>query len=466
MNKEFALMRMMVQMKPCFLFNISPGQQVVKEYEEKYNEVDRQLLGCPGILKAFHNDVRHFGTSGGRESKYSSEQILRVLIIKALENLSFRDLVIRLEHDDFLRNFARIGMDTVMTFTFINAAFKCVSAQTWERINTVLSSHAIATKRITGEKLRVDSTVMETNIHYPTDSHLLWDVYRVLSREMRRLIGNNRHWGIDFRFHDRKAKKLFVFAATHYSKKNLSTVRKVAKTMKLLVERTEALVEKAEHLVGKASLMPCLTLQDQSLCQAIKDRLPMAKQITTQSRRAQIQGETVPASDRIFSFFESHTELLKRGKAQKPIEFGHLVTLAQTGEKFIINYAVEETSRHDTAYKDEVIKHHHDLFKKHPEVFTADKNYYVSMEDIEQWTEKIPVYAIGKKGNRSVKEYDREHTPEFKDAQRFRAGCEGSISVLKRAFGLRRCLNRSFRSFASSIGCMVFVHNLVLLSQK
>lgn len=459
-------MRMMLQTKPCFPFNISSGQQVVKEYEEKYNEVDRHLIGCPEILRAFHEDLKTFGTSGGRESKYSSEQILRVLIIKVIENLSFRDLVIRLEHDDFLRNFARIGMDKVMTFTFINAAFKTISVQTWEKINTVFAVYAKERKLISGDQLRVDSTVSETNIHYPTDTHLLWDVYRVLSREMRRLITNNLHWGVDFRFHDRKTKKLYVFAATHYGKKNPSTKRKVARAIKLLVERTESLVKKAEYLVDNASTMPCSSLQDEALRHSLKERLPLAQQIVTQSRRAQIQGETVPASERIFSFFESHSELLMRGKAQKPNEFGHLVTIAQTGEKFIFDYAVEEKSRHDTAYKDEVIKHHYDLFKKYPDVFTADKNYYVSMGDIKKWEEQIPVYAVGKKGNKTAQEYEREHSVEFKDAQRFRAGCEGSISVLKRAFGLRRCLNRGFRSFASSIGCIVLVHNLILLSQK
>jgi transposase, IS5 family len=459
-------MRMITQTKPCFLFNISSSQQVVKAYEEKYNEADRHLLGCPSILRNFHEDLKHFGSSAGRESKYSSEQILRVLIVQVIENLSFRDLVIRLEHDDFLRNFTRIGMDKVMTFTFINAAFKNIRAQTWRKINDEFAVYAKEKDLISGDMLRVDSTVSETNIHYPTDTHLLWDVYRVLSREMRRLITNNLHWGVDFRFHDRKTKKLYVFAATHYGKKNLSTKRKVARAIKLLVERTESLVKKAEYLVENASTMPCSSLQDEALRHTLKERLPLAKQITTQSRRAQIQGETVPGSERIFSFFEAHTELLMRGKAQKPNEFGHLVTIAQTGERFIIDYAVEEKSRHDTAYKDEVIEHHHELFEKYPDVFTADKNYYVSMDDIEKWEEQIPVFAVGKRGNRTAQEYDREHSADFKEAQRFRAGCEGSISVLKRTFGLRRCLNRGFSSFASSIGCIVLVHNLILLSQK
>jgi hypothetical protein len=86
------------------------------------------------------------------------------------------------------------------------------------------------------------------------------------------------------------------------------------------------------------------------------------------------------------------------------------------------------------------------------------------MEDTRRWEKKIDLYAVGKKGNRSIDEEHREHTEEFRLAQRFRAGCEGSISVLKRAFGLKRVLNRGFKSFAAAIGCLVFCHNLVLLA--
>lgn len=287
----------------------------------------------------------------------------------------------------------------------------------------------------------------------------------MLSREIRQVVDLDRNLNMGFRFHDRKAKKLFVYVSTHCGKKNKSTIHKVAKLMKLLVERTEDLVEKAEHFLVNAAKTPSANFQTISLCATIKKQIPLAHHITQQARRSQVNGETVPAAERIFSFFEEHTELLKRGKAQKPIEFGHLITLAQNGEKFITDYIVEEKSRHDTEYKDEILEHHKRLFGKHPEVFTADKNYYKGVDDIEKWEKKIPVYGIAKKGNRDAAEYAREHSEEFKSAQRFRAGCEGTISVLKRAFGLRKCINRSFKSFTSTIGCLVFCHNLVVLGQ-
>jgi len=86
------------------------------------------------------------------------------------------------------------------------------------------------------------------------------------------------------------------------------------------------------------------------------------------------------------------------------------------------------------------------------------------MEDVTNWEKKIETFGIAKKGNRTEAETDREHSFEFRNAQRFRAGCEGSISVLKRAFGLDRCFYKGFKSFAASIGCIVFCHNLVNLA--
>ena len=192
--------------------------------------------------------------------------------------------------------------------------------------------------------------------------------------------------------------------------------------------------------------------------------IPKVAHVALQSRRAWINGETVPAAERIFSIFEEHTELLMRGKTRKPIEFGHLVTLGQTQEKFISFYSVEERSRHDSVYKDEVLADHRKQFESYPNRFTADKNYHVSMEDTREWEKEIEIYAVGKKGRRNIDEEHREHTEEFRLAQQVRAGCEGSISVLKRAFGLKRVLNRGFKSFAAAIGCLVFCHNLVLLA--
>ena len=142
-----------------------------------------------------------------------------------------------------------------------------------------------------------------------------------------------------------------------------------------------------------------------------------------------------------------------------------MVSIGQTEEKFISYYCVEEKSRHDIYLGDEALKDHKKKFGSYPTGFAADKNYYGGPEHTAKWEKRITQYAVGKKGRRDEEETVREHSVVFRLLQKFRAGCEGSISVLKRAFGLFRCLNRGFNSFASSIGNTVFCHNLVVLSR-
>jgi IS5 family transposase len=421
------------------------------------------LDNAPEILNAFHHDLEHVGSKSGRESKFSSEQMLRLAIVKWVELEPYRKAIIRVAESDFLRNFCRIGLGEVPNFTFFCDALKYIRPETWKSINDRLLNHALENDRISGTSLRLDSTVCESNIHYPTDVHLLWDGYRVLARLMTQAREADRRLDLGNRFHIRKAKALFTFISTHGGKKNKSTKRKVDRKTRTLLERVEWIVEVVRRLEKHAWEQGC-NLEAYVIIKELECMLPKVAHVALQSRRAWVNGETVPASERIFSIFEDHTELLMRGKARKPIEFGHLVTLGQTQEKFISYYSVEERSRHDSSYKDEVLANHKKQFESYPDCFTADKNYHVNMEDTRKWEKEIDLYAVGKKGRRSIDEEHREHTGGFRLAQRFRAGCEGSISVLKRAFGLKRVLNRGFKSFAAAIGCLVFCHNLVLLA--
>jgi len=422
------------------------------------------LENNPGILDAFHDDLDDYGSANGRESKFSSEQILRLGIVKWVERDPYRETIIRVTGSDFLRNFSRIGMGEVPGYTFFCEAMKRIKPETMQAMNAVLLEYGKEKKLVSGKSLRLDSTVSESNIHYPTDVHLLWDGYRVLARLMTQ--AKKADWRLDCgnRFHTKKAKSLFTFIGTHSGKKNKSTKRKVDKKMRALVERVDWMVEIARRFSKHAYDVGCNSVTAYGIVDEIERMIPKVASVVSQARRAWIEGETVPAVERIFSIFEEHTELLMRGKTRKPIEFGHLVTLGQTQEKFISFYTVEERSRHDSVYKDEVLVDHKKKFGSYPERFTADKNYHVSMEDTRNWEKEIDLYAVGKKGHRDIDEEHREHTKEFRLAQRFRAGCEGSISVLKRAFGLTRVLNRGFKSFAAAIGCLVFCHNLVLLA--
>jgi IS5 family transposase len=434
---------------------------VVQEYRDKYRAISDLLDANPKVLGLVHQDVARLSSSNprGRESDFSSEQLLRALIVMTVEHTDYRDTVVRIENSDFLRHFVRLAYgQATMDFTFLNRAHSAISEATWEAINGVLSGYAVAEKKIDGEKCRLDTTVVEANIHYPTDSSLLWDGFRTLARLLGAVQREHSALELDHRFHTRKVKKLAYFIARNAKSRSSRTQGKVTRAYRTLIERVTWIVGVAEATQKHAGRFAVALVE-------IGHYLPLVKRVIDQTQRRVFGGETVPAAEKLYSLFEPHTELLIRGKAGKPVEFGHKVLLAQTGEKFIHHYQVLPVRKEDPDLLAPALRAHEKLFGRPPKVLSTDKGFYESMEQIAALEQTIPVVSMAKKGRRTADQTARESTEAFKDGQRFRAGCEGSISVLKRAFKLGKCLFKGFRHYAASVGLAVFCHNLVLLAR-
>jgi len=188
--------------------------------------------------------------------------------------------------------------------------------------------------------------------------------------------------------------------------------------------------------------------------------------VVDQARRRVFDGEKVSNEEKVFSIFEPHTELLKRGKAGKPIEFGHMVSIQQVEGKFVTDYGVFRKRPVDYSLINPALKNHRRLFDRNPTEFSADKSFYESMSRIDELEEEIEVVSIAKKGRRTESETARETNPLFKLGQQFRAGIEGSISFLKRALGMGRCLNRGWNNYKATVGATVFTHNLLILARE
>jgi IS5 family transposase len=178
-----------------------------------------------------------------------------------------------------------------------------------------------------------------------------------------------------------------------------------------------------------------------------------------------LQGEPVPNEEKLFSLFEPHTELLKRGKAGKDVEFGHMVQIQQVREKFITDYDVYEARPSEPKLLKPTLESHAQLFGHLPQELSADKGYYESMDALRALEQAIPVVSIAKKGSRTAEETERERDPLFRHAQAFRAGVEGTISFLKRVLRLARCFNKGWEHFLATVGQTVFAHNLLILAR-
>jgi len=443
-----------------FDFTQKSRLKVVNEYRAKYKLTSQLIDDKPQLVSFVHQDLAKMlsKSNNGRKSEYTSEQILRSLIVMFVEQDSYRKVIVRIENSEFLRGFVGLGIKPMMDYSFLNKAFAILSDRTWKTMNKVLAQYAKQQEKISSEKLRLDTTVYETNIHYPTDSSLLWDSFRTLARLLQQIQQELPHLPLKHRFHVDKVKKLFLFITRNGSSNNKSKKRKVKSTYRKLIARVNWIVEVARNalrVLHRAGYDAELLVH----------YIPIAEKIINQSEQRVFQGVKLAADEKIYSLFEEHTELLKRGKAGKPIEFGHKVLIAQTGEKFIHHYQVFPKRQEDKELLEPTLKAHKQLFGTGPDVLATDKGFYENMKQILKLEKNITTVSICKKGRRNQDEYERESTEEFKDGQRFRAGCEGSISVLKRVFNLGRCLFKGFKNYAASVGCAVFCHNLVLLTR-
>jgi IS5 family transposase len=313
--------------------------KVVRDYRERYRAISQVLDDNPKTLAAVHEDLLKLsdGDAQGREGDYTSENIFRALIVQHIEGLPFRDAVIRIGSDPFLQDFADVKGPSWTPFS-ISASD--LEPKTWRKVNELLGQYGVAEDMVHTDVIRTDTTVVESNIHYPTDSSLLWDTWRVASRLLKRAMeivpGCCPH-----RLHDRKAKRLYLYVTRYMPSKSESRQRTVKASFRTLIERTDWIVAVAEEFCtiqagsrGHAALA--------SVALELRAYLPAMKTIVSTARRAQVDGETVPASERVFSLFEQHTELIKRGRRQKPVEFGHKILLCESAEKFITDYEVYE----------------------------------------------------------------------------------------------------------------------------
>jgi transposase, IS5 family len=319
-----------------------------------------------------------------------------------------------------------------------------------------LGQYGVEQQAINPWVIRTDTTVMEANIHYPTDSSLLWDTWRVASRLLQRARELSPA-SCPYRFHDRKIKGLYLFITRYMISTSKSRQRKVKAAFRTLIERVERMVVLAgdfceEFRSSGYGALAAVALELQAY-------LPSMQTVVANARRAQVEGETVPANQRVFSLFEPHTELIKRGKRQKPVEFGHKVLLCETAEKFITDYEVYEKQPADCDLTESVIERHRKLFGARPKVLAADKGFCPAEGKRAELAALVDNLAIPRR-MRDFMDKLLAH------CQAFRAGIEGTISGLKRAFRWCRCVFRGFKGFARTVGLGVFCHNLIVLANQ
>ncbi len=432
--------------------------KIVREYRNQYKVVGEILDKHPEILEMAHRDLAKLSRATsrrGRTADFTSENLFRAILVMQREGLDYREASVRIAESETLQNFCRLIKKRSMDFTLLNKAYGALRPETWEMMNHVLALGAVAEGAISTAHVRTDTTVTECNIHWPTDSSLLWDTYRVIAREMSR----GRQFAplsCPWRFHAKKIKKLHLFITRYSNSTSKKRLRRVRQAMKTLIVRVEEVLEKAGHFVAWAERSTCLELMAAGV--VLADYLPVMRRVTEVARRRAFDGEKVPNCDKVFSIFEAHTELIMRGRRGRPVEFGHKVLLTQSKEKFITDFVVLEENRSDDELLPMVLERHEQKYGRCAESIAADMGFCPDAETYEELEEQVDYLGVPRR------------TRDFGDRlmgvwQQWRAGIEGTISCLKRAFRLARCCFRGFKNFASAIGSAVFCHNLTILAK-
>jgi IS5 family transposase len=448
---------------------------LTQQYYAKYQAISKILDRVPEILALAHGDLKHAleqlagSEPDGSRFRFTSDQVLRILLVQVLEGLSLRQTVVRVDDSPALRQFTRLGSQPMMDFTTLCKLKNAIRPATWKQVNRRLAQYAVREERISGESLRLDTTAVETNIHWPTDSSLLWDSYRLTARLIERARELDAELVGERRLHPRRARR-----------EALSIARKAAKRpdpealkplYRSLLERVDGVCEWALEVArGLGQRIEALRYKEWEHAQAealvaeIAEVHGLAQRVIDQARRRVLLGEAVPNEEKLFSLFEPHTELLKRGKAGKPIEFGHMIQIQQVAEKFITEYEVYARKPAEPALLAPALASHRALFGTDPSRIAADKGYYEGGE-VRRLARSVELVSIAKKGGRTEEEAEREHDALFRHAQAFRAGIEGTISFLKRVLRLARCLNKGWEHFVATIGETIFAHNLLVLAR-
>ena len=449
--------------------------KLTNDHYARYEAISQILCESPRLVDLVHRDLGRALEEENRESRrrrgfvYTSEMVLRLALCQILEGASLREIVVRVDDSHNLRRFTRIHAGPMMNYTTLCRLRNAIQLETWKKLNQVLANAAVKRGQITGEKLRLDTTAVETNIHWPTDSSLLWDGYRTLGR----LIGKVREFAPSAvgngRVHLDRVKRI----STRIARKAQHKGRKAADLKPLyerLIGHAESICdwadEVADRLEVRLASRRVWSMRDdmEGLVKELRHFETLTRHVVWQATERVLHEKSVPNEEKLFSLFEPHTELIKRGKAGKDIEFGHMVQIQQTGEKFIADYEVFEKKPAEPTLVRPALKSHKKLFGHFPDSMAADKGYW-SGQVIEKIADQVDLVAIPKMGRRNRSEDERELDPLFRIAQKFRAGIEGSISFLKRILRLARCMNNGWAHYASTVGATILAHNLLVLAR-
>jgi IS5 family transposase len=387
----------------------------------------------------------------------TAEQVLRALMVKQLNGFSYAELAFHLSDSRTYRSFCRFGeFDRAPSRSTLQENIKRISAESFESLNRHLIGIADEEGIERGQQIRIDTTSVESHIHPPSDSLLLWDVIRVLTR----LLKNSREFGVRFTSHLRVAKRR-AFGIQNARGRE----RRVVLYRDLVAVTEETLDASSDALrVLKSFTGGDLRRQDRAerLATSIEHFRQVGHKVVDQTRRRVFEGEVVPSVEKVVSIFETHTDILVKGRRE--IEYGHKVNLAVGKSSLVTDCVIEKGNPADSTLAVKMIQRQQDLYGRSPRQAAFD-GAFASAKNLQEIKELgVEDVAFAKRCGLALDAMVKS-TWVYKRLKRFRAGIEGVISFLKRCFGLDRSTWRGFRSFKAYVWSSVLSANLLIFAR-
>ncbi|MGB9497771.1 MAG: ISNCY family transposase [Dissulfuribacterales bacterium] len=417
--------------------------------------IDDNPIICSYVLQDLNEGkilARRAGAKG-----MSADQVLRCAVVKTLFEFSYEELAFHIVDSQSLRWFCRIGIaEEGFKKSTLNRNIKAISDRSWEMINRAILDYAQKEDIEKGRTVRTDCTCVESNIHNPSDSGLLWDAVRVLTRLITR---SRDDFGLKITGisnHNRRAKRRMLAVMNAKNKKQ----RKAAYVDLLKVsDKVLGYARKTIETIKKTSIDPASF----PLYSDIVHYADLTERVINQTKRRVLMGESVPSSEKVVSIFEEHTDILK--KDRRDTIFGHKICLTGGASNLILDCLIVRGNPADTDLAIPMLDRQKEIYGQYPLKACFDGGF-ASKENLKQAkTRKIKDVCFAKK--RGLKETDMCRSEYvYHRLRRFRAGIESGISWLKRCMGLTRCTWKGWEAFKSYVWSSIVAANLLTIARK
>jgi transposase, IS5 family len=393
----------------------------------------------------------------------SGEAILRALIIKQMNGFSYRELAFHLADSASYRCFCRLGWAENPSKTALAACIKAIRPETLEKINRILVGVAGKRKVEDGSRIRVDATVVESNIHTPLDSNLLWDGVRVLTRLIGRALeipGMN----IKIPNRSRRAKRRALgILNARSNEKRKPLYRDLVGVTNETVESAVRVSAEIRRTVESGALVDLKDLvAARGIGTDLEHFIALSRRVIDQTERRVFRGESVPAKEKIVSIFEEHTDIIV--KDHRDTLYGHKICLTTGRSTLVTDCTILDGNPADSTLAEQMIDRHIEIRGKAPRQVAFD-GAFASKANLESIKSKgVSDVAFSKARTLPITDMVRSSWV-YRKLRNFRAGIEGTISFLKRIFGLDRCTWRSLESFKSYVWSSIVSFNLLLIAR-